>query len=296
MIAPGPRKRMLLVDASNIAYMARFSRFKTDEDLPDDPQGWLEAIAERAHWLMNKLGGYAILFVMDHPPYERKKIYPAYKAEREEDSEKGRRLWKHVNQRIREFLPSISLEGYEADDLIARYCERYGGSLEWDVVICSSDKDLYQLLSRWDNIFIWRTVKGEWAKPWPCDALKLRALIGDDSDNISGVTGEKTAIKLIESPVAKLEEFLDKPYSPKARDERAHAAGLLEEIPKTNRHVYERNRKLMALLGPDVLLPHCPLDSFPLEPTDLTVILSELLGRPWEPPRAEEQPAMGAVA
>jgi 5'-3' exonuclease len=290
---PVVRKRMLLIDGSNIAYISRYSKFPKKEDLPENPQAWMELIAERVHWLMKELGGYAFIFVMDGPPYQRAMVYPPYKGERDADTEQGRAQWKQIQHRIKHYFPTAYMENYEADDLIARYCERYGNHPEWEMVICSADKDLVQLLGRWNNVNIWRTYKGEWARIPSYDHLAFLALVGDDGDNISGITGDKTAIKLLEGPRSELDAFLDRPYKLKARDQRAVDAGLLkgDNIPKTNRDVFNRNLRLIRLLGPGVVLPICPLDPFPTEPTNVYAVMSDFLGRPWAPAIVEEQPA-----
>ncbi len=290
---PVVRKRMLLIDGSNISYIARFSKFRKDEDLPESPQAWMELIAERVHWLMKELGGFAFIFVMDGPPYERARIYPPYKGEREPDSPQGKAQWKHIQKILKTAFPVAYMENYEADDLIARYCERYGNNTQWEMVVCSADKDLVQLLGRWNNVNIWRTYKGEWARIPDYNQLEFLAMVGDDGDNISGVTGEKTAIKLLSGPDSELDAFLDQPYKLKASDQRAIELGQLkgDAIPKTNRDVFDRNLRLIRLLGPGVVLPVCPLAPFPTEPTNVYAVMSDFLGRPWAPSMMEEQPA-----
>ena len=101
------------------------------------------------------------------------------------------------------------IDGYEADDIIgtfANYCDQ-----EPDFVgtIISSDKDLLQLIS--DDVEIKllkqrdyiRYSKDSFIKEYgfePRHIVDLKALQGDSSDNIKGVSGvgEKTALKLIQ--------------------------------------------------------------------------------------------------
>ena len=62
------RNRVLLLDGKNVAFVARFSKFRKHEDLPDDPQAWVEAIAERIYMLMSNLGGWSFIYLLDSPP------------------------------------------------------------------------------------------------------------------------------------------------------------------------------------------------------------------------------------
>lgn len=102
-------------------------------------------------------------------------------------------------------LPSISSDGYEADDIIATYV---GIAKEkgFDVTIVSSDKDLMQLVG--GNIEMFDAMKDKKIGPeevkekfgvFPDKVLDVLALMGDSSDNIPGVPGigPKTASELI---------------------------------------------------------------------------------------------------
>ncbi len=105
----------------------------------------------------------------------------------------------------------VTAEGYEADDILgtlAFQADREG----MDVIIMSGDKDLFQLAGDHICIRIPRTKKGETSvedfyagdvkrvySVTPKEFIDVKALMGDQSDNIPGVMGigEKTAIKII---------------------------------------------------------------------------------------------------
>ncbi|HHT51438.1 MAG TPA: DNA polymerase I [Eubacteriaceae bacterium] len=104
----------------------------------------------------------------------------------------------------------ISLDGYEADDLIGTL-SKYGEEKGIEVKIITGDRDAYQLAS--DLTTIWYTKKGisefdavdqqEIYKKYgitPQELIDVKGLMGDKSDNIPGVPGigEKTALKLIQ--------------------------------------------------------------------------------------------------
>ncbi|OGR30054.1 MAG: DNA polymerase I [Desulfobacca sp. RBG_16_60_12] len=102
-------------------------------------------------------------------------------------------------------LPSLVLQGYEADDLICtlvRLAREEGLAVE----IISGDKDLLPLVA--DGVDMWDPMKEVRYDPAairekfgldPEQLVEVRALAGDASDNIPGVPGigEKTALKLI---------------------------------------------------------------------------------------------------
>src|SRR5690554_1377120 len=107
-------------------------------------------------------------------------------------------------------IEKISLEGYEADDLIGTL-SKYGEQKGIKVKILTGDRDAFQLAS--DLTTVWYTKKGisELDKidrqevfnrygVTPNELIDVKGLMGDKSDNIPGVpgVGEKTALKLIQ--------------------------------------------------------------------------------------------------
>jgi DNA polymerase-1 len=128
--------------------------------------------------------------------------------------------------------PVTGVEGYEADDVIgamSTLARRAG----LEVMVVSGDRDLFQLLD--EGITILYTKKGisevervtvDWVREkyglTPSQLVDLKALTGDQSDNVPGVPGigEKTALRLIrefgglENLLARLEEV----KSPRERE------------------------------------------------------------------------------
>ncbi|HLR68435.1 DNA polymerase I [Virgibacillus alimentarius] len=106
-------------------------------------------------------------------------------------------------------IPHYQIENYEADDIIGTLATQ-GQERNWDVTIISGDKDLLQLVS--DSVTVNLTKKGiseveqftpthmeETMNISPHQIIDMKALMGDNSDNIPGVPGigQKTAIKLL---------------------------------------------------------------------------------------------------
>ncbi|MCB5229475.1 MAG: DNA polymerase I [Candidatus Cloacimonetes bacterium] len=91
-------------------------------------------------------------------------------------------------------LPEISLDGYEADDVLGTLAERY--KKDYEVVLVTSDKDYSQLVE--DGVSIWDPAKDQTLDSaaifkrfgvWPHQFIDYLALVGDASDNIPGVRG-----------------------------------------------------------------------------------------------------------
>jgi len=140
------------------------------------------------------------ILCLDAPPYERKKIFPEYKAHREEPTttERYQKRWLYEQLEERGFQMA-ELPGQEADDVIATLARIYGESCP-DVWLVGADKDLAQCVT--DNVRILCPPHGERAEEfrgpkevkakyevWPAQIPLWLALVGDKSDNIPGVKG-----------------------------------------------------------------------------------------------------------
>lgn len=137
----------------------------------------------------------------------RKGIYEGYKGnrgERPDDIEVQIRRSTEIMDALG--VKVISTPGYEADDIIGTVttmAEQAGHQ----VVICTKDKDLCQLVS--PNVKIWEmkseqwideaAVKAKWGLE-PVQMVDFLALQGDPSDNIPGVygVGPKKALDLLQ--------------------------------------------------------------------------------------------------
>jgi len=144
-------------------------------------------------------------------PTERHRLYPAYKAQREEMPEDLSRALPAIDRFAAAFrIPVLRMDGYEADDLIgtlARRAEAEGFS----VTMVTPDKDFGQIVTAAIQILRPGRMGNPpeiWGETEVCERWGIRrvdqvrdilGLMGDASDNIPGVPGigEKTAAKLI---------------------------------------------------------------------------------------------------
>ncbi len=140
----------------------------------------------------------------------RDKMYPEYKATRAKMPEDLRPQINRIRQLMDAFhIPRLEVEGYEADDVLGSVAHRVV-TQGYGVKIITGDRDLLQLVN--DRILVNLPGKSiaeakdyraadvkDYLGVRPDQVIDYKALVGDTSDNIPGVTGigEKTAITLL---------------------------------------------------------------------------------------------------
>jgi DNA polymerase-1 len=138
-------------------------------------------------------------------PSFRKDLYEPYKANRSAPPDDLSPQFGLARSAVKAFgIPIMSVEGFEADDVIATLARDEGFAGRVDIV--SSDKDLSQLVDgRVSLLDLYKgtrmspsEVEAKWGVPPPLMG-DLLALAGDSSDNIPGIPGigPKTAAKMI---------------------------------------------------------------------------------------------------
>ena len=139
----------------------------------------------------------------------RHNIYPDYKGTRGATPDDLRAQMQPIKDILKEMnIKVVELEDIEADDIIGSVARKFDG----EMILVSGDRDLFQLIN--ERTTLWLNVKGiseilELDVPTlkekygvsPNQVVDMKAIMGDNSDNIPGVKGigPKTALKLIES-------------------------------------------------------------------------------------------------
>ena len=167
----------------------------------------------------------------------RNDIYPDYKANRDAPPEDLIPQFPLVREAVKAFgIPSIELQGYEADDLIAAYTHAATQSGA-RVSIVSSDKDLMQLVT--DRVNMIDTMKDRNIGPaevlekfevGPERVIDVQSLAGDSVDNVPGVPGIgiKTAALLI-NEYGDLETLLERAVEIKQNKRRENLIEFAEQ-------------------------------------------------------------------
>ena len=158
----------------------------------------------------------------------RNEIYKEYKANREDAPEDLIPQFDYIRKAVNAFnLPSIEMQGFEADDIIATF-KNSAKKQNIKVTIVSSDKDLMQLVDDQTKMFDpmkekligSKEVKEKFGVT-PDKVIDVQSLAGDSVDNIPGVPGIgiKTAAELINKfkDLDGLLKNIDKIKQPKRR-------------------------------------------------------------------------------
>jgi len=184
-------------------------------------------------------------------PTHRHELFQEYKAQRQPMPPE---LVVQV-ERVRQILglmgiPAVGSAGYEADDCIATLAARARAS-GLEVVICSRDKDLEQLVGPGVAMLDTKTFEHLDAEGivkrrgvTPAQMIDVLALMGDATDNIPGVpgVGEKTAVKLV-AQYGSVENVL------------SHAAEVKGKVGESLRAHMEDARQSRVLVQLDAAAP-----------------------------------------
>lgn len=179
--------------------------------------------------LREKKPDYLAVVFDSEKPTQRHRLFEAYKAHRPQMPDALAAQIPYVFRLLEAFhIPVLVEEGIEADDLIATLAVRAQRE-GLQIVIASSDRDLFQLVSpavqiydtMRDKVYDVEAVRERFGVP-PEKVIEVRGLTGDASDNLPGVpgVGEKTASALIREfgSIDQLLASLEKVGKPKLRE------------------------------------------------------------------------------
>ena len=207
--------RLLLVDGNSIINRAFFAVIgRAPMTAPDGtPTGAVNGFLNSIYGVMKEYDPDKICVCFDlKAPTFRHKMSSEYKANRKGMPDELSAQMPVVKGILDKWgIARMELEGYEADDLIGTL-SRLGSEAGDEVFIFSGDHDDFQLIS--DNVSVILPQSGKGKDPRvlydramfentygvkPEVFVYVKALMGDNSDNIKGVekVGEKTAFKLI---------------------------------------------------------------------------------------------------
>ncbi|WP_020144046.1 DNA polymerase I [Terracoccus sp. 273MFTsu3.1] len=204
--------RLLLLDGHSLAYRAFFAL--PAENFSTSTGQHTNAVYGFTSMLINMLRDEEpthVVVAFDKARQSfRTEEYAEYKAGRARtpDEFQGQiPLVKEILDALR--IRYVELDGYEADDIIATFATQ-AEAKDIDVLICSGDRDTFQLVSDRVTILypvrgvseVWRMgpteVEEKYGVP-PTRYSDLAAMVGESSDNLPGVpgVGPKTAAKWI---------------------------------------------------------------------------------------------------
>ncbi len=208
----GDRPRELfLIDGNSLAYRAFFALPESIATSDGRPTNAIFGFASMLVKILTDHGDVPTVVVWDAGMSGRKEISAEYKAQRSSRPDLLKQQWPHLAPLVDAFgYPNVSVEGYEADDVIAALTDRARAD-GIPVMVVTGDRDAYQLVD--DGVRIMTTSRGitdtkVYDRQGVIDRYGIPpelvpdfiGLKGDTSDNIPGVPGigDKTAAELLQ--------------------------------------------------------------------------------------------------
>ena len=207
--------RLLLVDGHYYAYRSFFA-IQGLKNSKGEPTNAVFGFVKALRKMLSDLKPDLAAVVWDAGlPERRMELLPSYKQQREETPDDLESQFSVIEEAVAALgAHNLSLEGHEADDLIAAYATA-ARKEKADVIIATNDKDIYALVDGKTRIYTTNKsdvgdskdgfallgaaeVEAKWGVP-PEMIPDVLALTGDSVDNIPGVegVGPKTAAKLV---------------------------------------------------------------------------------------------------
>lgn len=199
---------VVLIDGSSQVYRG-FYALGTLTTSDGKPTGAIYGFVSILRKILDFVKPKYVAVAWDEKPVRRLKVYPQYKAQREEAPSDLKYQIPYIKKIVEAFrIASFSAPGYEADDVIATLIERIiQDKPDVKILVVTSDKDLMQLVSEKVTVYDPRAekyydrngVKEKYGVS-PEFIPDYLALKGDESDNIPGVPGigDKRAQMLVE--------------------------------------------------------------------------------------------------
>ncbi len=201
------KNRLIIVDISSFIFRA-FYAIRVLHSPEGVPVNAVHGVLSMLLKLLSKYQPSHILLARDTKGGSfRNELYDQYKANRSAPPEELIPQFDLIKQLIDHMeLPSSTVEGFEADDLIGSACVQWKNDFD-EILIASGDKDLMQFIG--GNVKMLDTMKdktydreGVFEKMgvYPEQIVDYLSMVGDASDNIPGMKGigAKGAAKLLE--------------------------------------------------------------------------------------------------
>ena len=201
-------EKIMLIDGNSILYRAFYALplLRTEKGFSNAVFGFANILFKAIDLL--KPSHVAVAFDVSKKTF-RNDIFADYKKNRKPMPEELREQIPIIKEMLKQMgICILEKEGLEGDDILGTIAHRF----KLPVVIVTGDRDCFQLID--DSTYVCRTIKGvsdvemldakaielEYGLK-PHQIIDLKALAGDSSDNIPGVSGigPKTATELLKN-------------------------------------------------------------------------------------------------
>jgi DNA polymerase-1 len=215
-LAPGEDRRLFLIDGPSLVYRAFFALPESISTSTGVPTNAIFGFASMLVKIVTEYGVCPTVVVWDAGTSGRTEMFAEYKAARRSRPDLLKQQWPAMEPLVEAFgYRNVTVEGYEADDVIASLAERaLQASPPVPVMIVTGDRDVFQLIDERGLVKVMATSRGITdTKIYDRQAVIDRygippelipdfyGLKGDTSDNIPGIPGigDKTASDLLQS-------------------------------------------------------------------------------------------------
>lgn len=205
-------KNVVLIDGNNLMFRSYYATMYSGNSMKNSkgiPTNALYGFVNMINKIITEENPEYMLIAFDKGKTFRHEECETYKGGRIETPDDLKQQFKIVKELLTLMkVKWFEIDNYEADDIIGTLARIIDESDNYKGTIVSSDKDLLQLIS--DKVivkhlkqtgFIWMN-RDNFYKEYgiePINMIDLKAISGDQSDNIKGVKGigEKGALKLL---------------------------------------------------------------------------------------------------
>lgn len=204
----GIKMRILVIDFKAVGHSIKFGMMNTKLSAKEKPTFLIYGFLLKLNFLMRKTKSNMIVYALDSKHSKRRHIYASYKENRQNKTQQQidldelaypqfDALEKYVFLEIG-YRNIFGVKGFEADDIIASFCKTHKNH---QIIICTSDQDLYQLLT--NNVCIINTKTNKYyTKTYfeneygikPEEWKHVKSIGGCSSDNVKGVPIPQTDI------------------------------------------------------------------------------------------------------
>lgn len=206
------KKHLLIIDGHALVFRSYYALFTTGMKTKDGVPSWAVYGFTKAVFdtIKSYQPDYLIVTFDTGEPTFRHHLYDLYKANRSKAPDDFVIQMPFINEIVEALeIPVFQMVGFEADDLIGTL-SRQASEKGIEVGIITGDQDLLQLTDD-ENISVFLPQKGSDIKKFgkaeviekygvtPKQFIDFKAIKGDSSDNIPGISGigEKGALKLL---------------------------------------------------------------------------------------------------
>ncbi len=222
--AAASERRLFLIDGPSLVYRAFFALPESIATSTGVPTNAIFGFASMLVKIVTDYGVQPTVVAWDAGTSGRSELFADYKASRRSRPDLLKQQWPAMAPLVEAFgYTNVTIDGYEADDVIASLAERaMRAEPAVPVMIVTGDRDVFQLIDPEGLVKVMATSRGiTETKIYDRQAVVDRygigpelipdfyGLKGDTSDNIPGIPGigDKTASELLQS-FGTLEEVL----------------------------------------------------------------------------------------